>query len=418
MPPQAAPPIALGPNLLSVVPSVRVPSALRVLDVTEWFGDTTGGVRRYLLEKARYVTRHPGLSQILVAPGPSSSVSEDGASRWYRLRGPVIPSQAPYRVLYRARAVDRIIAHERPDVIEVGSPWAAPWIALRAARRAGIPTVWFFHGNFPTALRPGAGASALSRRARTVATGAAWWYARQIARRSARTIASSQSTARDLERAGVERVVRIPLGVDLATFHPRRRATADATRRALGLPPAPAPVVAFVGRFVAEKELEVLVDAWPAIAGETGATLLLVGAGPREDALRQRLERRGGSRVVWRPFEPDRDRMADLLAAVDLYVAPGSTETFGLAPLEALASGTPVVSADQGGVAELVLGSGAGAVFAAGDAADLARVVVAQLGRPDRSAMTRRSRSYAEREHGWDAVFDRLFDVYREVLAA
>jgi alpha-1,6-mannosyltransferase len=416
MPPQAAPPIALGPVPLSVVPSVRVPSPLRVLDVTEWFGDTTGGVRRYLLEKARYVARHPGLSQVLVVPGPSSSVTDESGSRCYRLQGPVIPMQAPYRVLYQARAVDRIVARERPDVIEVGSPWAAPWIALRAARHAAIPAVWFFHGNFPTALRPAAGASALSVRARTVATDAAWWYARRIGRRFARTIVASESTARDLERAGIDRVVRVPLGVDLDTFSPSRRSAAPATRRALGLPDAPAPVVAFVGRFVLEKELELLVDAWPAIARETGATLLLVGAGPREVALRQRMARRGGSRVLWRPFESDRGRMADLLAAVDLYVAPGSTETFGLAPLEALASGTPVVSADQGGVAEQVLRSGAGAVFAAGDAADLARVVVEQLGRGDRPAIARRARGYAEREHGWDMVFDRLFSVYREVI--
>ncbi len=399
-------------------PRCACPSALRVLDVTEWFGDTTGGVRRYLLEKARYVARHPGLSQVLVVPGPRSAVSDEMGSRCYRLQGPAIPTQAPYRILYQARAVDRIVARERPDIIEVGSPWAAPWIALRSARHARIPAVWFYHGNFPTALRPPAGASALSVRARDVATHAAWWYVRQIGRRFARTLVASESTARDLERAGVERVVRVPLGVDLETFHPRRRAAAATTRRSFGLPDAPAPVVAFVGRFVVEKELELLVDAWPAIARETGATLLLVGAGPREAALRHRMARLGGARVIWRPFESDRERIADLLAAADLYVAPGSTETFGLAPLEALASGTPVVSADRGGVAEQVLRSGAGAVFAAGDASDLARVVIAQLSRGDRAAVARQGRTYAEREHGWDMVFDRLFDVYREVLAA
>jgi len=324
--------------------------------------------------------------------------------RWYRLKGPVIPRQAPYRVLYRARAIRRIVAREQPDLIEVGSPWLAPWIARGAARRAGIPSVWFFHGNFPAGLdRP--------------ATDAAWWYVRRVASGFARIAVSSASTARDLERAGIDRVTRIPLGVDLDMFHPRRRGAADATRATLGLPPTPAPVVAFVGRFVAEKELDLLVTAWPAIARETDATLLLVGSGPREATLRSQLERLDGPRVVWRPFESDRDRIADLLAAVDLYVAPGSTETFGLAPLEALASGTPVVSAHSGGVAEQVIQSGAGAVFASGNAEELGRVVVTTLERARDGTLGQRGRVYAEREHGWDMVFDRLFAMYREVLS-
>jgi alpha-1,6-mannosyltransferase len=280
----------------------------------------------------------------------------------------------------------------------------APWIARGAARRAGIPAVWFFHGNFPPGLdRP--------------ATHAAWWYVRRVASGFARIVVSSESTGRDLERAGVERVTRIPLGVDLDTFHPRRRLAADATRAALGLPPAPAPVVAFVGRLVAEKELDLLATAWPAIARETGATLLLVGSGPREATLRLQLGRLDAPRVVWRGFESDREQVANLLAAVDLYVAPGSTETFGLAPLEALASGTPVVSAESGGVAEQVLHSGAGAVFASGNAEELGRVVVATLGQARDGTLGQLGRAYAEREHGWDMVFDRLFAMYREVLS-
>ena len=404
MPPQAGPPIDLTQQSLSRPAPAPAGAPLRVLDITEWFGETSGGVRRYLLEKARYVSRREGLSHVVVVPGPRTSVTRSAGVRWYRLKGPVIPRQAPYRALYRARAIRRIVAREQPDLIEVGSPWLAPWIARGAARRAGIPAVWFFHGNFPAGLdRP--------------ATDAAWWYVRRVASGFARIVVSSESTGRDLERAGVERVTRIPLGVDLDTFHPRRRLAVDATRAAFGLPPAPAPVVAFVGRLVAEKELDLLATAWPAIARETGATLLLVGSGPREATLRQQLERLDAPRVLWRPFESSRDQMANLLAAVDLCVAPGSTETFGLAPLEALASGTPVVSADSGGVAEQVLRSGAGALFGSGNAEELGRVVVATLGRARDGTLGQLGRAYAEREHGWDMVFDRLFAMYREVLS-
>ena len=87
----------------------------------------------------------------------------------------------------------------------------------------------------------------------------------------------------------------------------------------------------------------------------------------------------------------------------------------GLA-LEALASGVPVLSADVGAVAELVEASGSGATFAVGEPVDLADQAVRLLGQ-DLVALGRQGREYAERHHAWTVVFDRLFRVYRDVLA-
>ena len=107
--------------------------------------------------------------------------------------------------------------------------------------------------------------------------------------------------------------------------------------------------------------------------------------------------------------------MADLFAAVDLGVAPCSIETFGLSALEALASGTPLLSADRGGVAETVGRSGAGAVFRSGDPVALADQAERLL-RGDLAELGAAGRRYAEAHHGWDAVLDRIFDVYRGIL--
>jgi alpha-1,6-mannosyltransferase len=122
-----------------------------------------------------------------------------------------------------------------------------------------------------------------------------------------------------------------------------------------------------------------------------------------------------GPRVTFLPFESDREALANMLAAFDVYIAPGSIETFGLSSLEALASGTPVLSADQGGVSEQVLGSGAGRTFASGIAESLAAEAIALFSQ-DLDMLGQRGRLYAETEHAWDTVFDRLFDVYRDVL--
>ncbi len=305
------------------------------------------------------------------------------------------------------RSTSRIVAHERPDLIEVGSAWCAPWLVHLATRRLDVPAVWFYHSNFPRVIAPWPDRVG---RLRSAASEFAWAYVRRLGRMVRATLAPSEFVAGELERAGVERVVRVGLGVDLNRFHPSRRSYGAETRRELGLPSAPLGI--FVGRLAAEKELDLLLRAWPEVERRTGARLLLVGDGP---ALRRLRARPGSERVHWLPFERDRDRLADILAAADLYVAPCSIETFGLSALEALASGTPILSADRGGVAETVRRSGAGATFASGDAGALAEAAVS-LFSGDLAELGARGRRHAERHHGWDAVLDRLFAVYRSVL--
>ena len=392
---------------LELPPRLRPGAELGVLDITEFFGETTGGVRTYLLQKARYVQRHPELRQAIVVPGARDEILEASGVRCYRLHGPSVPTQKPYRFMLATRSTSRIVAHERPDLIEVGSTWFAPWLVHLATRSVDLPVVWFYHSNFPRVIAPWPERAGLLRRG---AAEFAWQYVRRLGRMVRATLAPSDFVARELEREGVERVVRVGLGVDLERFHPARREMAAETRRRHGLPDGPLAI--YVGRLAAEKEVDLLLTAWAEVERRTGARLVLVGDGPA----RRRLQRRAGSdRMYWLPFQQDRDRLADLLAAADLAVAPCSIETFGLSALEALASGTPLLSADRGGVAETVGRSGAGAVFASGDAHALADGAE-QLLRGDLAGLGAAGRRYAEADHGWDAVLDRILDVYRGIL--
>ena len=394
---------------IDLPPRLRPAAELGVLDITEFFGETTGGVRTYLLQKAQYVQRHPRLRQTIVVPGARDEILEAGGVRCYRLHGPSVPTQKPYRFMLATRSTSRIVAHERPDLIEVGSTWFAPWLVHLAKRRVDLPVVWFYHSNFPRVIAPWPERAARLRRA---AADFAWSYVRRLGRMVRATLAPSDFVARELERQGVDRVVRVSLGVDLGRFHPGRRAAAAETRRRHGLPEGPLAV--YVGRLAAEKEVDLLLTAWREVERRTGARLVLVGDGPA----RRRLHRSAGSeRLHWLPFEQDRDRLADLLAAVDLAVAPCSIETFGLSALEALASGTPLLSADRGGVAETVTRSGAGALFPSGDAGALADQAE-RLFRGDLAALGAAGRRHAEAHHGWDAVLNRIFHVYRGILRA
>jgi len=102
-------------------------------------------------------------------------------------------------------------------------------------------------------------------------------------------------------------------------------------------------------------------------------------------------------------------------ASADGYLATGPYETFGLAVLEALASGLAVVATDEGAGTELAIKSGAGVVFEARNPASLAakaREILAM----DLETLGRKARRFAE-EHGtWKRTFDLMYGHYDRLL--
>ncbi|MFJ1804834.1 MULTISPECIES: glycosyltransferase [unclassified Streptomyces] len=164
------------------------------------------------------------------------------------------------------------------------------------------------------------------------------------------TVAVSPTVADRLRGWGVPapRIEVVPNGIDLNRFRfdpdARRR-----TRRRLGLPDH-AYVVGGIGRLTAGKRFDVLIHALARLPSDHW--LLLVGGGPEENVLRRTAHEAGvADRVLFtgeRPYVPDGTPGPDLpslTAAMDVFVSPSPEETFGLAIVEALACGLPVLYA-------------------------------------------------------------------------
>ncbi|MFI0351826.1 glycosyltransferase [Actinomadura sp. 9N407] len=155
------------------------------------------------------------------------------------------------------------------------------------------------------------------------------------------TVAVSPTVARRLRGWGVppDRLVTIPNSIDPSAyvFDAVQRA---ATRERLGIG-TDAFVIGTVGRLVPTKRLDLLINAFARAdtRTENRATLLIVGEGPSRPALED-LAWSSGGRIV---FAGDTADVAGALAAMDLFAAPSTQETFGLSVLEALASGLPVL---------------------------------------------------------------------------
>ncbi|GIJ06928.1 glycosyltransferase [Micromonospora andamanensis] len=185
----------------------------------------------------------------------------------------------------------------------------------------------------------------------------------------------------------------VPLGVDLDTFHPGR---ADPAVRRRYADPAEVLLV-HCARLSVEKRPELAVDALAQLrrAG-VPAVLVMVGDGPRRSALRRRA---AGLPVTFTGFLPDRRALAAVLASADVVLAPGPVETFGLAGLEALASGTPVVVNAASALPEVI---GSGGLAAEGSPAAIAGAVRELLARPEARRRTA-ARDRAAR-FGWPAA--------------
>ncbi|WP_433261928.1 glycosyltransferase [Actinosynnema sp. CS-041913] len=159
-------------------------------------------------------------------------------------------------------------------------------------------------------------------------------------------------------------------GVDTTVLRPRSRVAA---RRRLGLPDVPTAVC--VGRLAPLKGQDLLLTAWPAVlASVPDAQLVLVGDGPMRDRWRAIGDH---SSVRWWGHDT---AVADFYTAADVVVLPSRAEGMALVPLEAMASGRPVVAFDVGGVRQSV--GDAGAVVEAGNVPALAEAIAARLADP------------------------------------
>ncbi|MFH8463745.1 glycosyltransferase [Streptomyces sp. NPDC017991] len=167
------------------------------------------------------------------------------------------------------------------------------------------------------------------------------------------TVAVSPTVAERLRRWGVPgpRIEVVPNGIDVDRFR-FDAARRERTRRRLGLPRG-AYVVGGVGRLTAGKRFEVLVRALAELPDDVW--LLLVGGGPEENVLRRAAqhlgvadrvlltgERPNGPAQHGAPGGPDLD-LPSLTGAMDLLASPSAEEAFGLAVVEALAAGLPVL---------------------------------------------------------------------------
>jgi glycosyltransferase involved in cell wall biosynthesis len=210
-----------------------------------------------------------------------------------------------------------------------------------------------------------------------------------------------------------EKMRVVPLGIDLDRFGSREQhATAAAELRARF---GSDPVVLFVGRLVASKGLDVLLEAMRSVE----AKCVILGDGPESARLRARCTAMGLDRKVVFTGRVEPARVVDYVAAADVGVLPSIYEAYGLAMVEMMTHGVPMVCTELGTGTSFINRHGeTGLVVPPGDPAALAGALDRLL-RDDalRRRLGENARARAHERFSTDAMMDGIMGVYHEALA-
>lgn len=321
-------------------------SQVRIVQLANFYGPRSGGLRTALHHLgAGYVAA--GHEVVLIVPGPRRAEEQLGSGVVrITVPAPEIPWTGGYRAADPRRVAD-VLGGLRPDVLEVSDR-----LTLRGfggwARRRNVAGVMISHERLDRLLGqvlPGPAA----RRMADVAN-------RRTAQNYDIVVCTTEFARAEFQRIDVANVELVPLGVDLDMFSPHR--IDQRLRTDLGADTYP--LLVHCGRLSTEKRVDRSIETLARLR-RTGldARLIVAGDGPRREALERRARSvpdlsSGLPAVHFTGFINDRTELATLLATADVSLAPGPHETFGLAALEALAAGTPVVASRSSALADIV----------------------------------------------------------------
>jgi len=385
---------------------------VKVCDLTQFYSPVSGGVRRYIAQKAEFVrAMRPGWQHVLVVPGESTGMTGDDVCRTYTIASPLVSRTSRYRMLLKLHLVEEVLEREMPDIIESGDPYQLSWKAVASGRGLGIPVVGFYHSHFPEALLRTV-AKFTSPVFFQIARDSAQRYVKTLYNHFRTTFVPSPALAALLASWGVERTEAIDLGVDTAIFCPGD--PPPGLREKLGIPDG-CRVLLYVGRLAPEKNVGVLFSAFTELSERAPGRyhLVVVGDGTWRPHLLRLRESTG--HLSWVPYCSSPRELAGFYRCADLFVHPGIQETFGLVTLESQACATPVVGI-RGSYMDRIIFSDQFHWARENSPRALADAIESKFG-SDLAAMGAAASRAVRDRFSWNHAFERIFSAYSRIIS-
>lgn len=302
----------------------------------------------------------------LIRPRQLRRCDDEAGIDTLELPGIALPRYPGLRLgMPAGRALRQRWRQQRPDAVYVATEGPLGWSATRAARQLGIPLSSGFHTRFDQyASHYGMG----------LLTPLVRGYLRRFHQRGMATLVPTGALARELHAMGISNARLLHRAVDTGLFHPDRR---DAALRAGWGVDATTPVVLYVGRIAAEKNLDLAVRTFRAIRQQVPrARYVWVGDGPARAALQA-----VNPDFIFAGIQRG-EALARHVASADLFPFPSLSETFGNVILEAMSAGLPVVAYAQGAAREHLADAINGYCIEPGDTAAFIGAAVKLAGNP------------------------------------
>lgn len=369
---------------------------MRIVHVANFYGPNSGGIKTTMHELGRgYLAQ--GHEFIFIVPGTRLFTEETIFGKKITVPSIILPGSCGYQLIRNNRALVKLIARLKPDRIEVSDRFTLHCLG-RWAKRNSIPSVAFSHETLEGLAKRFLPLPGLARRALVN------FHNKKFARNFNQIITTTNFAAREFIALKTKNLIKVPLGVDLKVFNPNKRSEELRTELLMGSEI----LLVHCGRLSKEKEPQRSVEALIELRSRgIDARLVIVGMGPMWREIRTLAK---GHPIDTLGYIADRNKVAAILASADVSLAPGPLETFCLAALESLASGTPVVTSNSNAVGEFLIQglkdpAGATAYDNYGSITDAIERVIRK------EKIRLRAREVAE-EMTWDNTVSRMLEIH------
>ena len=421
---------------------------MRSVHITNYYHKNSGGISTSYNNLLAAAERHRRFVRLIV-PGEREAVEDvNEFAKIYYVPAKYSPLfdkryriMMPWQYMVKDSIIRRILLAEKPDMIEVTDKYTLSLLGVmirtNSFKKLGRPMLVHFScermdDNVGSFLTSGKFGKWFARRvignytmpnfdyhiANSTYTAEEFYEALDPAFNASRSEKFVNMTWRFFKAPRVaagDRIFVAPRGVDSVLFKPERRS--DEIRREMrtraGIPDN-AVMLLYAGRISPEKNVGVLVDLMKELAADSSRDyrLLVAGAGPQADWLKQHVEEHAPGKIVMLGHL-DKETLAGYYANADVFVHPNPKEPFGIAPLEAMASGVPTVAPNAGGILSYATDDNAWLVETNGSA--FARAVREVIGNDVLRDRKVANALAAARANTREASTDRLFATYDKI---
>jgi alpha-1,6-mannosyltransferase len=310
---------------------------MKIIHIANFYGPKSGGIKTTLHNLGTEYQKI-GHEFIYVVPGKKFSREKTEHGGCITMPSWTIPFSGGYRVIRSTRQVKTILQSLKPDRLEVSDRFTLSCLGNWAKRR-DIPAIVFSHETLRGLVKNYFGISLKSF---------VGWHNSRLAGKFDFVVTTTNFAAAEFDEIGTSNVVRVPLGVDLNTFSPAHRNEELRTKMAKGGDV----LLVHCGRLSPEKKPERSLQALRELLDRgINARLVYIGSGPLHKKL---YDSSRDIPVTFWGYVANKNLLAQMIASADVSLAPGPIETFCLAALESLASGTPVVASATSAVGEFL----------------------------------------------------------------